>query len=171
MSSEDQGIFITTQPAAACTRCSSVKYDGRKYVDFGVDIEVAPVAPAGVVVEKDDRYTVILCSFCIAEIFKAAFPDESAPVAGWEDEKANLEQRVELLKAVNKKLEEEANALRNSNSIHVSSNSDSSNPVSSDETKPVDESTNESESGIVKPNPKSRPKNVPSLTELLEASG
>lgn len=177
MSTETQGIFITERPTmypAACSRCSSQRYDGRKYVDFGVDQELISEPVPGVT-DPERKGVVYLCSLCVREIYRAVFPNEGLPVAQIESDLADAQQKVELLQAINKNLEKELEFHKKAtlndprhNTSDSSSSADSSDPVSSDETKPVRKTADKSKSGTTKSTPKSRPKNVPSLTELLE---
>lgn len=195
MSSESQGIFVTdrpTWPPAKCARCGGQTYDGRKYVDFGVDQELPPVAVPGVVSENVERGGVVyLCSFCIREIFKATFPNIGPPVAQIESDLADAKQIILLQKDLLEHLRSEVDRLKQQvppvaythekepeERIDATSNryikfssdaTDGSAPVSDDEAESdVPEST-KSESGTSEQDSKPRHSHIPSLAELLEA--
>jgi copper chaperone CopZ len=159
-------IFVEDRPIhspAKCGRCGSVRYDGRKYVQFGMDIEFYGI--------------VYLCSHCVREIYKAVFNgNDGLPVAQLESDLADALQTIELQQTLLNTREEQIETLENTYGVVEP---DSSPVAESSDSPPVAESTdsgtktgNSKSSGRKKPVTKSvtssRPKNVPSLTELLE---
>lgn len=175
MNSESQGIFISERPTmhpARCGRCTAAVYDGRKYVDFGVDLEIPPVAEVpGVIEDRDRKGVLYLCSLCIREIYKATYPEsEGLPVAQIEADLADALQKVELQKEIMKTMEKQLNDYRDRDPSSSTHRADGSNFVSSDETSPDVAESDGPEQGTSEQDTKSRYKNVPSLAELLKSA-
>lgn len=142
-----------------CANCGSTKEDGRKYIDFGLQV---------------DWYGVVyLCSYCVNEIAREmglfaelearldAILAEAVSIKELQDQGERLHDTV--VKAF-KEFEEFYGSLHTPG---YSSDSDASDDLGTNETASDKSTTDETESTITKPTSSPRRKNVSSLAEFL----
>jgi hypothetical protein len=164
-----------TQPGK-CTNCGASRQDGRKYIDIGVDVEFYGV--------------VIFCSLCIADFNRTLGLDRAllVKIHQLEQKVAELQGRHDLgeeLKNTVLHTFEQVKEYFDGASVNAGTLSKSDDSVSgraasvesldksSGETErsvgQADRETTSTKSGPVKSTSVSGSKNIPKLTELLEA--
>jgi hypothetical protein len=151
-----------------CANCGSTKEDGRKYLNFNLDI---------------DWYGIVyLCGLCLKDIATAfgLFRDLEDQLAKAVDALASItnseEKGVELQQKVIQTLKEFEEYYVNLQPAIGNSSNDGSHSVESytppndDTVIETERTVNEPKSRIVKSTPSSRRPNVPSLADLLNAN-
>jgi hypothetical protein len=143
-----------------CANCGASKNDGRKYVDFGLQIEWYG--------------TVYLCGDCLHDISDTMglFEKQNEKVLHLEERLATMEEihsRGEALHELVNRTHEEFEKYYAPDVSIISDGPDISSPASVEPDSPAADElgTNETKSGVVKPASSPRSKNVRSLTDLL----
>lgn len=146
-----------------CGNCGSSKQDGRKYVDFGLEI---------------DWYgTLYLCGLCLHDVaqhmglFEALADRVDNAECDLNEARQLLETGGELHERVTKTLKEFEDFYIRVFPDGVDRNSNSTPDIVPEPETPNGSGTIEVQSGAVKPTPESRPKNVRRLADLLTESG
>ena len=143
-----------------CANCGASKVDGRKYIDFGLEVEWYG--------------TVHICSLCLIDIAGAAGLFEELENKLLQIELANSayeelrDQGVELHGTVVQTFKEFEEYYARLHSLRVADNPDSDSNLDSVETESNNSSISESESGTTQSNSSTRRTDIPSLADLLK---
>ncbi len=151
-------VAVPDKKPGKCANCGSCKDDGRKYVDFNLEVDWFGI--------------VYLCGFCLKDIALnvGLFRDYEERIRTAKDELlkiSNLKYQGENLSSDLAKIFEEVKAYcDNVRAVGHSSTTDTDSSKSTDN--PDSQSGIDStESGITKPDSGAGRKNVPSLTDFL----
>lgn len=143
-----------------CANCGSSKNDGRRYIDFGLEI--------------DWLGTIFLCGFCLRDVANTMglFDDLNAQIKELQEKDNHIEemqvQGEHLHEVVLKTFEEVTVYYDNLHSLGCSSTTDSGSDLVIEEPA-VEPRVDESKPRAVKQTSSSRRQNVPSLADLLNA--
>jgi len=144
-----------------CSNCGSSKVDGRKYLDFGLEV---------------DWYGIVyICSLCLLDI-----TNNIGLFVPYNEEIKKLQREVIALRALNDRGQELQNVVLHTfeevknHFVDVQSPSNYTDADINPSMEPDKAATNSSgtfktESGVTKSTPSSRRSDVPSLAKLLEA--
>lgn len=145
-----------------CANCGSAKNDGRRYVDFGLEV---------------DWYgTVFLCGLCLKDVAQTMglFAELEAEIEKLKKTSFDIdvlrEQGFHLQDTVLKTFEEVKEYHARVHSLGDSSSPDDGSDVVPVETAEAESTADESKSGITKSPTSSGRKNISSLAELLNAT-
>lgn len=151
-------LDVPDQAPGKCANCGASKNDGRKYVDFGLQV---------------DWYGVVhLCGHCLGDVSQAMglFDELRSKL---EESQSNAkkieglkEKGVELHETVVKTFKELEEFYVSVRPLGNNSNSDSASGMEPDKAA-VESGTNQTKSRVAKSAPSTGSKNIHSLTELL----